>query len=87
MDAFDLDRPAPVTFRFYTPQRPERLMDGVRLGPVDMRYEAGLGCDIAPLKARFPEGDPAGDALYAITLTTPQPVSRGFFTFSFTGRA
>ena len=41
---------------------------------------------IAPLKARFPDGDAAGDALYAVTLTTEQPVSRGFFTFSFTGR-
>ena len=86
VDAFDLDMPAPVTFRFVTPQRPERLMDGLRLGPVDMRYEEGLSCDIAPLKARFPEGDPAGEALYAVTLTTEQPVSRGFFTFSFTGR-
>lgn len=86
VDAFDLEAPAPVTFRFYTPQRPERLMDGLRLGPVDMRYEEGLSLDIAPLKARFPEGDAAGEALYAVTLTTEQPVSRGFFTFSFAAR-
>lgn len=83
VDAFDLDAPAPVAFRFYTPQRPERLMDGLRLGPVDMRWEEGLRCDIAPLKARFPDDNAAGDALYAVTLTTEQPVSRGFFTFSF----
>ena len=84
VDAFDLERPAPVAFRFITPQKPERLTAGLRLGPVDMSWEGELRCDIAPLGLRFPSGDPTGEPLYQIELTAPQPVSRAFFTFSFT---
>lgn len=84
VDAFDLERPAPVAFRFITPQKPERLTAGLRLGPVDMSWEGELRCDIAPLGLRFPSGDPAGEPLYQIELTAPQPVTRAFFTFSFT---
>ncbi len=87
VDAFDLEAPAPVTFRFLTPQKPQRLMraggpDGVRLGPVDLAWEGGLSCDIAPANQTFPAGDPAGDALWRVTLATTQSVSRGFFTFT-----
>ncbi len=82
VDAFDLESPSPIAFRFITPQKPERLVDsGVRLGPVDLRWEGELSCDIVPLNAVFPAGDPAGNPLYRVTLTTPQPVGRGFFTF------
>lgn len=83
VDAFDLETPAAVTFRFYTPQRPERLMNGLRLGPVDMVWEGELACDVQPLDARFPEGDADGRPLYGITLAPAQPVGRGFFTFMF----
>lgn len=83
VDAIDLERPAPVAFQFVTPQRPQRLTGGVRLGPVDMLWEEGLSCDIAPLGLRFPEGDPAGDILYRVTLTAPGDVSRAFFRFTF----
>lgn len=82
VDAFDLETPAPIVFRFITPQKPERLTDGgVRLGPVDLRWEGELSCDIVVLNAVFPTGDPAGSPLYRVTLTTPEPVGRGFFTF------
>jgi len=87
VDAFDLEAPAPIAFRFITPQKPERLVDaggsggGVRLGPVDLRWEGSLACDIAPLNALFPAGDPAGSPLWRVTLATPEPVGRGFFTF------
>ena len=79
VDAFDLETPAPVTFRFFTPQKPERLMNGVRLGPVDLSWEGELKCDLAPMDAAFP----TGDVLWKVTLSTPQPVSRAFFNFSF----
>ena len=82
VDAFDLETPKPVAFQFITPQKPERLTDGgVRLGPVDLRWEGGLSCDIVVLNTAFPTGDPAGNPLYRVTLTTPEPVGRGFFTF------
>ena len=83
VDAFDLESPAVIAFRFFTPQRPQRLMNGLRLGPVDMTWEGGLSCDVRPLNARFPDGDASGDALYAITLTAPEPMARGFYTFVF----
>ena len=87
VDAFDLEAPARLAFRFITPQKPERLMragspcGGVRLGPVDLAWEGELSCDIAPLNATFPVGDPAGSPLWRVTLATPEPVGRGFFTF------
>ncbi|MBR1822113.1 MAG: hypothetical protein IJ769_10885 [Clostridia bacterium] len=84
VDAFDLETPAPIAFRFFTPQNPERLMSGVRLGPVDLTWEGELRCDIARTEQRFPSGDAVGSPLYLVTLTTPQPVSRGFFTFALT---
>lgn len=84
VDAFDLETPKPVAFQFLTPQKPERLVQGLRLGPVDLAWEGELSCDIAPTGERFPTGDPAGDALWRVTLATATPVGRGFFTFSFT---
>ena len=85
VDALDLETPLPVSVRFYTPQKPERLMDSsLRLGPVDLTWEGELGCDIAATGARFPTGDAAGEALYRVTLTSKSPVERGFFTFNFT---
>jgi len=80
VDAFDLEQPAPVAFQFVTPQKPQRLTNGLRLGPVDLYWEGGLSCDFEPLGRDF-----AGDApLHRILLTAPAPVTRAFFTFSFT---
>lgn len=83
VDALDLEAPAPVTFRFLTPQKPERLTDGVRLGPVDMTWEGEMQCDIAPAGRGFPDDSAGAAPLYRVALTTPQAVSRGFFTFYF----
>jgi len=84
VDAFDLERPAGLAFRFITPQQPRLLQDGdarcVRLGPVDLTWEGELSCEIA----RVPAVDDAGEPLYCVALTPPSPVSRGFFAFSFT---
>lgn len=85
VDAFDLETPLPVSVRFFTPQKPERLGGGgLRLGPVDLTWEGELGCDIAPTGTRFPTGDASGEPLYRVTLTSKAGVSRGFFTFNFT---
>ena len=56
-------------------------MNGLRLGPVDLCWEGALACDIAQTGAVFPVGDPAGSPLWRVTLATPEPVGRGFFTF------
>ena len=86
VDAFDLEKPAVIAFRFITPQPPERVQEGLRLGPVDMAWEGELRLDTEPLGERFPADDASGDHLWQITLTTPQSVSRSFFTFSFAAR-
>ena len=83
VDAFDLEAPAPITFRFFTPQKPERLMQGLRLGPVDLAWEGELQCDIAPAGRGFPDDAADASPLYRVALTTPQPVPRGFFAFYF----
>lgn len=78
VDAFDLETPAPIAWRFLTPQKPERLLGGVRLGPVDVNWEGELACDLSPVNQAFP----GGETLWRVTLTTPQAVGRGFFTFT-----
>ncbi len=90
VDAFDLEKPARIAFRFITPQRPEVLKPdggapaGVRLGPVLMRWEGELRCETATLDERFPDGEADGETLHCITLTTSAPIARGFFPFYFT---
>lgn len=84
VDAFDLAQGAPVTFHFVTPERPERLMNGLRLGPVDMSWEGELSADIAPMNLKFPGGDAGGKPLYDIRLSAAAPVTRAFFAFNFT---
>ena len=83
VDAFDLAEPAAIAFHFITPERPERLMSGLRLGPVDLSWDGELIADIEPLGLRFPEGDASGRPLNRIALKTPAPVSRAFFAFTF----
>jgi len=93
VDAFDLEKPAVVAFRFITPQRPETIRpdgttpEGVRLGPVILSWEGGMRCDVAVLDERFPTGEADGAALYCVTLTPPGPVGRGFFAFNFSKAA
>lgn len=82
VDAFDLTTSAAVAFRFVTPEKPEALMSGLRLGPVDMTWDGELRSTVQTLNVRFPE-DAAGQPLYLIELTSPQAVSRAFFTFNF----
>ena len=78
VDAFDLESPLPIAWRFLTPQKPERLIGGVRLGPVDATWEGDLSCDIAPTNEAF-----GGEALWRVTLASPQAVGCGFFTLTF----
>lgn len=84
VDAFDLAEPAPIAFRFITPQKPEYLMNGLRLGAVDLAWEGDLQADVRPLGQSLPDGDAAGKPLTLIELKTAAPVSRAFFTFVFT---
>ena len=86
VDAFDLERPVPITFRFITPQAPQAMENGVRLGPVELTWEGALRCAVEPLNARFPTGEGPGEALHLVSLTTPDPVARGFFAFNLSMR-
>ena len=75
VDAIDLAEPAAVAFRFYTPQIPEPMDGGFRLGEVEFTWEGAL----TPRVAAVPELE----GLSLIELTTPAPVTRAFFTFNF----
>ena len=83
VDAFDLVSPAQIAFCFVTPQKPEYLMKGLRLGPVDLSWEGELGVDIRELGQSLPTGSAAAP-LYQITFKTAAPVARAFFAFNFT---
>ena len=89
VDAFDLEKPSAVTFRFITPQTPETIkpdggtVAGVRLGPVAMTWEGDMRCEITALSERFPTGSADSAALHCVALTPAQPVTCGFFAFHF----
>ena len=89
VDAFDLEKPANITFRFITPQSPEMIKpDGattvaVRLGPVTLSWEGEMRCEIAVLDERFSIGEGSGELLRCISLTPLNPVKRAFFPFCF----
>ena len=83
VDAFDLNEPASIVFRFVTPRRPEYIMGGLRLGGVDMRWEGDLKLDIADTGRGFPMPNGETASLWRVTLTAPAPVTRAFYTFTF----
>ena len=89
VDAFDLEKPARVTFRFITPQSPEMIRpdgtttEAVRLGPVTLSWEGEMRCEIAALDERFSIGEGSGELLRCVSLTPVNPVGRGFFPFYF----
>ena len=89
VDAFDLEKPARVTFRFITPQSPKMIRpdgtttEAVRLGPVTLSWEGEMRCEIAALDERFSIGEGSGELLRCVSLTPVNPVGRGFFPFYF----
>lgn len=89
VDAFDLEKPAPVVFRFITPQQPEMIKpdgsatEAVRLGPVTLSWEGGMRCETTALNERFSIGEGRGELLRCVSLTPVSPVGRGFFAFYF----
>ena len=84
VDAFDLARPAELAFQFFTPETPRRLLNGLRLGPVDLTWEGDLSADIEPAGKRFPSDDPTGRPLNRVVLKGSAPAGRAFYTFTFT---
>ena len=76
VDAFELAESAVIAFRFHTPVQPGPLTGGLRLGSVDFTWEGSLTPTVSPIEG----------GLYRITLTTPAPVLRGFYTFNFARR-
>ena len=83
VDALELTQPAPVVFRFITVQKPAAAGNALRLGPVELTWETPFKVRVVELSARFPEGSAEGQPLYRVEFTTPQPVSRGYFSFCF----
>ena len=73
MDAIDLARPAPVTFRFITAAKPAVISAAVRFGPVRMTWEGDFTASAAPLD----------NGLTCVELTTVEPVNQAFFAFNF----
>ena len=92
VDAFDLEKPTAVAFRFVTPQTPEKIkpdgitVTGVRLGPMELSWEGEMTCTIAPLEGRLSMGEAENAPLFCLTLTPSQPVTRGFFAFHLSNR-
>lgn len=84
VDAFDLAEPATIEFRFITPLKPEYLMNGLRLGAVDLSWEGALKADVCALNRTLDVGGEAGRPLYCVVMKTAAPVARAFFAFNFT---
>lgn len=73
VDALDLDRPAPVVFRFVCAAKPTIVTSAVRLGPVRMTWEGDFRTTAEPMEG----------GLFRIELAAIAPVQKAFFTFSF----
>ena len=85
IDVFDLADFDLVRFHFITPGKPGLGERFAQLGPVRMRWEAGLIASSEEVPV--PEGEWRtlwGETLYRLTLTTEQPVDGGKYTFYFT---
>ena len=82
VDAFELSQPAQVVFRFVTPERPEELPNGLRLGPIELTWEDRFALKAVALTARFPENAADGRSLYRIELSAA-PVTHAYFGFTF----
>ena len=68
-----------IDFRFITPQRPQPIQDGVRLGPVDMSWDGDMIPEFTELPASpaFPSG------CYLLRLRMNQPPRRLICGFTF----
>ena len=82
VDAMELTEASVITYRFHTPEKPEPLTGGLRLGNVDLTWEGELIWSAAPL----PDVSFEGQLLYRIELVTPAPVIRAMQTFVFARR-
>ena len=78
VDAVELAEPAVVAFRFYVTCQPFHREGVMHIGPVDFAWEGDLEYSVqdAGPAPDFPGG------LSLITLTTPQPVAQGYYTFN-----
>lgn len=78
VDAVELTEPARLSFTFFVAD-PPFLRDGIlRIGPLDFAWEGDLeyaASETGPV-ADFPGG------LTRITLSTPEPVTQGYYTFA-----
>ena len=82
IDAVELAQPTGIVFRFITPERPQEIPGGLRLGPVDMTWENHFAVKAVALNARFPENAADGRPLYRVELSAA-PVARAYFGFTF----
>lgn len=83
IDVFDLKLPARVRFHFVSPIRPALSQRYAQLGPVRMRWEEGLAAEVDELPVAGAEYAALwGETLYLLTLTTPNAVDRGKYTFT-----
>ena len=78
VDAVELTSPAPIEFRFFVTDPPFMQEGVLRIGPVDFAWEGELeysASETGPTPD-FPGG------LTCITLSTPEPVTQGYYTFA-----
>ena len=73
MDALDLEKPAPVVFRFVTATKPAVVTSAVRFGPVRMTWEGSFTVTARPLT----------DGLTCVEMTSSESVKQAYFAFNF----
>ena len=81
LELIDLDRAVDIDFSFITPKEPSLGAGWAQLGPVRMRWDGELEPQVE--QSALPGGN-GEDVLYRLTLTVPQPVNNGQYSFTFT---
>ncbi|MEG1192243.1 MAG: hypothetical protein RSG50_03360 [Clostridia bacterium] len=80
IEAFDLDAPSEVSFRFIVLEKPCVAAGQAQLGPVQMRYDAALTARVEAIEA----GGEWGQMVYQLSLSTKDKVPGGNYAFLFT---
>ena len=84
MDVFDLEKPGLVTFRLILSRQPRISGNQVRMGDrLTLDFDPSLVPHAQPIPVPAPLRASYGEALWQLSLVTPEPVQNGHYTVFF----
>jgi hypothetical protein len=83
IDVFDMKEPSEIRFNFITPHKPGLGESHSQLGAVRVKWDAQLTAQIEELPLGGEAAPLWNNQVYRLSLSTPEPVAGGKYTFSF----